>query len=121
MIPGTSYSPSKAFIEFAHYFFEALANEDYQSALGKLDSRDKKWSKKALQDALANVTGSKKVCSPNGIAKSASPEVEEISEGYILRHRIPIDGKWSKETVVFKFSKKPDTDYFYVYIEEIKP
>ncbi len=48
MIYGTSYSPGKAFVGFAREFLEAVAREDFQSALGKLDINDRRWTKQLL-------------------------------------------------------------------------
>jgi hypothetical protein len=56
MISGTSYSPSKAFIEFARDFFESLAKNDYGAALGGLDARGKQWNRQKLASSIGAAT-----------------------------------------------------------------
>lgn len=114
MIPGTSYSPAKAFVAFAREFLEALARKDYGAALRKLDSSARTWSKKELAAALHSVCEGAEICSAAGFSQSASPELERTSSGYLLRHRLPLDGKWSRAEVVFEFTQKPGTEYFRV-------
>jgi len=121
MIPGTSYSPAKAFISFAREFFEALAKNDFQAALGGLDTSSKRWSKKELLDQLNLVIGTERICSAVGFSQSASPKLEQVDSGYILRHRLPVQGKWSKAKVVFEFTQKPDTGYFRVSLCGFEP
>lgn len=122
MIPGTSYSPGKAFIEFARIFFEALAEKDFQGVLGKLDSSDKKWSKLEVVNELDRVLLGQEVCSAKGFKNSASPKIVEIEEGiYQLEHKIPSNQKWSNAVTVFTFKQKPNSGYFYVYLNGFKP
>jgi hypothetical protein len=121
MIPGTSYSPAKAFITFARDFFEALAKEDFQAALGGLDISSKRWSKKELLASLSTVIGSEHICSASGLTQSASPELEQSESGYILRHRLPVQGKWVKAKAVFEFTQKPGTDYFRASLRGFEP
>lgn len=121
MIVGTSYSPSKALIDFSYHFFEALSEGDYAAAIGKLDLREGKWSKDLLELELSKVIEKNRICSPSGIMKSASPELIQDNNVYELTHRIPISGKWSKHSVIFKFVQKPNSGYFYVSIKAIQP
>lgn len=121
MIPGTSYSPAKAFISFAREFFEALAKKDYQAALGKLDSTERRWSKKDLLAQLSEVIGKELICSTVGFTQSASPQLEEAEEVYKLRHRLPVQGKWAKAKAVFEFTRKPGTDYFRASLRGFEP
>ncbi len=116
MISGTKYSPAKAFISFAREFFEALAIDDYQSALGKLDSSEIRWSKKKLIEQLNLVTGHEKICSSVEFTKSASPQIEKSEFGYTLIHRLPVNGKWIDAKVIFDFVRKPETDYYKVWL-----
>ena len=112
MIPSTRDRPAKAFIAFAREFFEALAKDDFQAALGRLDTSSVRWSKKELLSQLGAVVGSERICSAAGFTQSASPELEQSELGYILRHRLPVQGKWVKAKAVFEFTQKPGTDYF---------
>lgn len=114
MIPGTSYSPGEAFITFAREFFEALAREDVQGALGKLDVSHKRWTKKTLLLAIDEVTDSVGICSAVGFSHSASPVLEETTAGYVLRHRLPVQQKWSSANAIFEFTRKPRSEYFRV-------
>ena len=109
MIPGTSYSPSKAFIAFAREFFEALAVEDYQAALNKFDVSTKKWSKKNLLSELKAVIGENSICSAKGFSQSASPVLEQTESGYMLEHRLPVQGKWIKAKAKIENSQKTDS------------
>lgn len=121
MIPGTSYSPVKAFISFTREFCEALAKDDFQSALGGLDISSKRWSKKELLSQLNSVIGPERICSAAGFSQSASPELQQVESGYILRHRLPVQGKWAQAKVVFEFTQKPSTDYFRVTLCGFEP
>jgi len=121
MIPGTSFSPAKAFISFAREFFEALAKDDFKAALGGLDVSSKRWSKKELVAQLNTVIGTAHICSATGLTQSASPELEQTELGYILRHRLPAGGKWAKAKVVFEFVQKPGTQYFRVNLRGFEP
>lgn len=114
MISGSSHSPAQAFITFAREFFEALAKEDYQSALGRLDSTSNRWSKKELLAQLKAVIGSERICSTEGFTQSASPQLEEVELGYVLYHRLPVQKKWAKAKAVFEFTQKKGTGYFRV-------
>lgn len=114
MITGSSYSPAKAFINFARDFFEAMAKEDFQLALSGLDVSSKRWSKKELLSSLNAVIGSERICSPKGLTQSASPELEETESSFILRHRLPVNGKWIQARAVFEFTLKKNSDYFKV-------
>lgn len=120
MISGTSYSPSKAFIEFARDFFESLAKNDYGSALGGLDARGKQWNRQRLASSIGAATAGQGLSTCIGITQSASPILTEIGPGvYSLQHRLPVAGKWAKPYVVFLFTQKLRSDYFYVTLEEI--
>lgn len=121
MIAGTSYSPAKAFISFAREFLEALAKEDFQSALSGLDASPKRWSKKELLSELNVILGSKRICSATGFSQSASPELEQTDSGFILRHRLPVNGNWVQAKVVFEFTQKQNTDYFKVRLSGFEP
>jgi len=121
MIPGTSYSPSKAFIAFAREFFEALAVEDYQAALSKFDVSAKSWSKKNLVSELKAVIGTNSICSAKGFTQSASPVLEQTESGYILEHRLPVQGKWAKAKAIFEFVQKPNSDYYSVVLRGFMP
>jgi hypothetical protein len=121
VIAGTSYSPAKAFITFAREFFEALAREDYQAALGGLDSTERRWSKQELLSQLGAVIGEARVCSPAGFEQSATPQVERTDLGYRLRHRLPVQGKWVRAVAVFEFVQKADTDYYRVNLHGFEP
>ena len=122
MIPGTSYSPAKAFIDFAKAFLEALANEDFNAALRKLDVSERRWSKVDVVKELDRVLLGRKVCSAIGCKKSASPELIDLNDGhYELRHKIPVESGWSNATVTFVFKQKPNTGYFHVYLKEFQP
>jgi len=121
MIAGTSYSPAKAFVSFAREFFEALARRDYGAALRKLDSSGGTWSKKELLAELERATGGSEVCSPSGFTESASPVLEDTPSGYVLRHRLPIGGKWAEGKAVFEFTRKPETEYFKVQFRGVEP
>jgi hypothetical protein len=112
MIAGTSYSPAKAFVMFAREFFEALATKDYGAALRRLDSTARTWSKNELLAELTSVCGGGELCSASAFTQSASPELVETSSGYVLRHRLPVGGKWSSAQAVFEFTQKPGTEYF---------
>ena len=114
MIPGTSYSPGEAFISFVREFFEALAREDVQGALGKLDASHKRWTKNSLLLAINEVTNSVGICSTVRFSDSASPELEETTDGYVLRHRLPVQQRWSSAIAVFEFTRKPRSEYFRV-------
>lgn len=116
MIPGTSFSPGKAFIAFARDFFEALAQEDYQAALGKLDLSVKAWSKKSLLAELKTVIGTNSICSAKGFTQSASPLLKQTESGYRLEHRLPVQGKWAKARVIFEFIQKPNSGYYSVVL-----
>ena len=116
MIAGTEYSPSKAFIEFARNFFESLAVDDFQGALGQLDKSEKSWSKSSISGDLKKVLNGRWVCSAKSFRKSASPELEVGLNEYMLRHRIPCEGKWSDAKVNFCFRQKEGTGYYYVYL-----
>jgi hypothetical protein len=119
MIPGTSYSPSKAFIGFAREFFDHLAGGDYGSALRKLDGTATRWTKKQLQSLIDSATNGVGLCPCSGLTKSASPSVEEVSAGiYVLSHRLPVDGKWGP--AVFRLSQKEGTEYFHVELQAIE-
>lgn len=121
MITGTGYAPAKAFVSFAREFFEALARADYGAALRKLDSSARTWSKIELVAALHAVTGGGEICSPSGFTHSASPVLEETSSGYVLRHRLPVGGKWAQAVAVFEFKRKPGTEYFKVEFRGVEP
>jgi hypothetical protein len=121
MIPSTPFSPAKAFVAFARDFFEALAIEDYQTALGRLDSTTKSWPKKELIAKLSEVIGSEHICSAQGFTQSASPKLEEFESTYVLYHRLPIQGRWSKAKAVFEFIKKPGSGYFRVILRGFEP
>ena len=114
MITGTPHSPGEAFISFAREFFEALAKNDFQSALGKLDSSSRRWSKKEILLQISNAAGAAGICSALNFKDSASPELEQTTSGYVLRHRLPVQGRWSDVTAVFEFTQKPGTGYFRV-------
>jgi hypothetical protein len=114
MIAGTSYSPGKAFITFARNFFEALAKNDYQTALGKLDSSAKRWSRRELHLQIDSLTRGVGICSALAFKFSASPILEQTVSGYVLRHKLPVQNKWSDITAVFEFTRKPATEYFSV-------
>ena len=115
MIPGTSYSPAKAFVNFCLEFFSALAVEDYQAALGKLDSTSERWSKARLLQELRAVIGAESICSPGGIAQSASPELQRTDSGFTLRHRLPVAGTWAQAKAIFEFQRKANSEYFKVF------
>jgi hypothetical protein len=121
MICGTSYSPAKAFTVFAKDFFGYLARGEYGSALGKLDaSALQRWDKATLQRAISSATGGALITSTNGLTQSAKPSVEEVSSGeYTLKHRLPIEGKWGSAYAVFRFRRKPGTEYFHVELVSI--
>jgi hypothetical protein len=123
MICGTPYSPAKAFIEFARDFFEYLARGEYGSALGKLDaSALQRWDKVTLQRAISSATGGALITSADGLTQSAKPSVEEVSSGeYILKHRLPLEGKWGSAYAIFRFRQKPGTEYFHVELVRIDP
>jgi hypothetical protein len=114
MITGTSYSPGKAFISFAREFFEALAKNDFQDALRRLDSSSKRWSKRELLLQINSLTDGAGICSALGFKNSAAPDLEQITSGYVLRHRLPIHNNWSNSKAVFEFIRKPGTEYFKV-------
>ncbi len=116
MIAGTSYSPAKAFIAFARDFFEHLSIGNYGSALGKLDtSALQRWDKVSLQRALSAATDGLKTTSANGLTQSAKPVVEELAIGeYMLKHPLPLEGRWGSAYAVFRFKQKPNTGYFHV-------
>lgn len=106
MIPGTQQSPGQAFIEFARQFFEDVARHDYQSALGALDMTKRRWSKKEFVAELTKVIGGESLCSAAGFVQSASPELDQTETGYVLRHKLPVRGKWSQAQAVFVFTLK---------------
>jgi hypothetical protein len=114
MISGSSFSPAKSFVNFAREFIEALAQSDYGRALRGLDSSEKAWSKRELVAELKAACGGESVCSAVGLTQSASPELEETTSGYVLRHRLPIAEKWSPAKAVFVFTQKPGTEYYRV-------
>lgn len=121
MIVGTSYSPPKAFISFAREFFERVAAGNYGAALGKLDSTAKRWTKSELVALLNAASGGVGLSSCERIARSASPTIiEESTNVYVLKHRIPIAGKWAPAKAVFRFSRKAGTEYFHVELESIE-
>ena len=117
MIPGTSYSPAKALIDFIKEFFEALAKEDYQRALWKLDVSEIRWTKEDLKNKLKEAIGDEKICSPLGFSRSASPKLEKTEKGYRLRHRLPVSGKWVDAKVIFEFNQKSHSGYFKVLLK----
>ncbi|NVM79731.1 hypothetical protein FHW83_005572 [Duganella sp. SG902] len=120
MISGTSYSPSKTFVEFARDFFESLAKNDYGAALGGLDARGKQWNRQKLASSIRAATGAQGLSTCIGITQSASPTLTEIGQGvYSLQHRLPVAGKWAKPYAVFLFTQKLRTGYFSVTLEEI--
>jgi hypothetical protein len=121
MIPSTSYSPGKAFISFVREFFEALARDDFQGALGRLDVAPKRWSKKQLLSEVGFVIGSEHICSAEGFHQSASPELEQTDSGYILRHPLPVKGQWANAKAVFEFTHKPGTGYFRASLRGFEP
>lgn len=121
MIPGTSYSPSKAFISFAREFFERVAAGNYGAALGKLDSTAKRWTKSQLLALINTASGNLGLSSCQGITQSASPTmIEESDDVYVLTHRLPIAGKWASAKAVFRFSRKAGTEYFHVELQNIE-
>lgn len=110
VIYGTSYSPQKAFVDFACRFLEHLANGDVGAALDGLDANEdgSRWSKPSFVAALNAAIGSGKLTSPSGHARSALPFLQTIDDGrsYELSHRLPVDGRWSDAVVVFGFVKR---------------
>lgn len=117
MIYGTRHSPGMAFIEFARDFFESLALGSFQSALGKLDASDHRWSKALLQSELRQVPGDRKICSAAGFLDSAEPELIPLNDGhYQLMHRLPVDGKWSTAKARFEFVAKHHGNQFSVHL-----
>jgi hypothetical protein len=122
MIYGTRYSPGKAFIEFARDFFEAIARSDFQSALGQLDARERRWSKKALMAELQRVIGKNSLCSAVDFAQSANPELIALENGsYQLVHRLPVAGKWSNAVARFEFVAKSHGNQFSVFLIGFEP
>lgn len=120
MIVGTSYSPQKAFVNFAREFLEHLANGNYGEALAKLDQSSRKWSKPELRSAISAALGVEPISSAKHITRSAEPELVQVQPGqYILRHRIPVASGWSKSRITFVFTQKPGTEYFYVSLNGV--
>ncbi len=122
MIVGTSYSPAKAFINFAHQFLEALSENDYGKALSKLDMTQKKWTKDILKKKIEEITSGKGISSPLGIKKSASPEIDSKQDNniYILKHKVSSEGKWLNSNVLFKFERVKG-EYFKITFNGFEP
>jgi hypothetical protein len=106
MIPGTQHSPGQAFIQFARAFLEDLARGDVQSALGALDMTKRRWTKRELLAELTKAIGNEGLCSSAGFVQSASPQLVEDEERYVLRHKLPVGGKWSSSQAVFLFTPR---------------
>ena len=110
VIYGTSYSPQKAFVDFAREFLEHVASGDVSAALAGLDANEdgSRWSKPQLAEALNAAVGSGTVTTPSGHARSAVPLLETIDDRqtYELSHRLPVDGRWSDAVVVFRFKRR---------------
>jgi hypothetical protein len=122
MIAGTAHSPGKAFIAFAREFFEALAHDDVGSALSRLDMTKRKWTGNEIRQRIGFVTGGKGLCSPSGLAQSASPTLDQPDvDEYLLSHRLPVSGSWSSSFAIFRFTRKPNTGYFYAELSRIDP
>ncbi|WBR99935.1 hypothetical protein OU994_16550 [Pseudoduganella sp. SL102] len=121
MIAGTPYSPGKAFLAFARQFIEHLASGEYGQALGKLDTTSQRWSKDGLRRALRDACGDAPVTSPHGLTQSASPSLEEVAfPEYLLKHPLPLSGKWGRAHAVFRFRQKPGTSSFHVDLVSIE-
>jgi hypothetical protein len=118
MIVGTEYSPGKAFINFARDFIRAVAQGDFGTALAGLDTGDDghRWSKADIVRQLSQVV-SGHLSVPEGIVRSAEPTLAELVPGevFALRHRLPVDGKWSNGAVSFRFERKRG-EYFRVVL-----
>lgn len=122
MIYGTRYSPGKAFVEFARSFFEAVASEDFNSALGPLDANERRWSKSSLQSELRRVIGDHALCSAEEFLDSAKPELIKLEgENYQLLHRLPVDGKWSTVKARFEFVAKHHGNQYSVHLRGFEP
>ena len=122
MIAGTSFSPAMAFIAFAHEFLDLVAMGEHGAALGRLDQRTVRWTRKRLQAAIDANTNRAGLCSRQGMTQSACPCMEEVSPGvFVLSHRLPVAGKWAAAKAIFRFTQKAGTDYFHVELEAIEP
>ena len=73
------------------------------------------WTKDAFSAELVNVIGNASLCSSVGFVKSASPELDQTETGFVLRHKLPVCGKWSNARIVFSFTpKSPGGGYYLV-------
>ena len=122
MIVGTSYSPGKAFITFAKDFIREVSLGHFGAAIAGLDVDDEghRWSKQELLASIRNA-GLESLSSPDGIAASAEPKLDEKVAGDVfeLTHRLPQDGKWTEAQVTFRFERRKG-DYFRVLLLSIE-
>ena len=117
MIAGTPHSPGAAFVAFAREFLTALADGDHGEALNRLDQTGPRWTKRDLAAALAAAAGGEPLCRPDAVAgRSARPRLDADAAGdvYLLRHRLPIAGRWADAAAAFEFRRKGRSGYFKV-------
>lgn len=99
---------------------DALADHEYGIVLKRLDQTGRKWSKDELVTTVQAVTGSW-VGPWQEIKRSATPEVTRAEDrDYVLKHRLPVDGKWHGSKIVLRFRWKQGA-YYHVELETFLP
>jgi hypothetical protein len=116
----TISNPSITCVRVAREMLDALADHEFGAALKRLDKTGRKWSKDDLATAVQSATGSW-VGSWRDIKRSAKPEVTR-AEGrdYVLKHRLPVNGKWHGSKIVLRFRWKTGA-YYHVELEAFLP
>ncbi len=123
MITGTDFSPAKAFFNAAPNMLVGAAGDDYGIAFRNLEANadGKRWTKTSFLSAVAAAQPGE-VTTPLGHSKSAKPSVDVVVKDteYLVRHRIPLDGRWSSASLVLRFTRKGTSGYFHMRLEGIE-
>ncbi|MBC8327134.1 MAG: hypothetical protein H8E31_00120 [Planctomycetes bacterium] len=123
MITGTNFSPAKAFLNAARDMLVGAADNDYGIAFRHLDANadGTRWTKTSFLAAVANAQPGE-VTTPLGHSKSAKPSVDAVVKDteYLVKHRIPLDGRWSGASLVLRFTRKGTSGYFHMRLEGIE-
>ena len=121
MIVASPWCYEDHFIECVRDFIQAVADENYGAALGRLDTRERRWSRAEFVGLLrAHVSGA--VTTPYGHRRSAEPTciAEDGRDVFDVVHRLPVDGRWSDVAVRFRFVQGKG-EYFHVLLIGIEP
>jgi len=116
MVVASPWNYASNFFEFAKQFIRAISVEDFGTAFSRLDQSDRKWSRNEFLRLLRDHE-SGRVTSPDGHARSASPQISAVEAGNVFEvsHRLPIDGSWSDTVLCFRFVRGKG-EYFKVHL-----